>query len=287
MRSGSSIFGWGLEKGNINFDTKDNRIILCGTNFAYYAPCEKLKTLISNYTVTFPDKEMISDNYTIVPHGCATLVFTDDGTDIRGQLFGPMSSPCVVGKSANVCRMIFIMEFQPAGLFAFTGRKQDEWKDKVVAFECVNAFLDSSLKDILIEVNSVAELLRQTESLLLRNWNNEYPVEFNTAVRLIIEHGGNILAREISNSVFYSERHLNRLFHLYLGFNMKHFSRIVRINHSIQLLTNKCNSLVYVYSRAGFYDMPHFIKDFRLVCGITPDQYRRNMSDFYSEIAKF
>ncbi len=37
----------------------------------------------------------------------------------------------------------------------------------------------------------------------------------------------------------------------------------------------------------GFYDMPHFIHEFKSICGITPQKYQDNMSDFYSEIAKF
>lgn len=130
-------------------------------------------------------------------------------------------------------------------------------------------------------------MLSQVEHLLLEKRKNAYPTELNSAIHLIIEHCGGISPTEISDAICYSERQLNRLFNQYLGFNMKHFSRIVRINQSIHLLNNTQNSLSYVSDMAGFYDLSHFIKDFKAVTGITPREYRRNMSDFYSEIAKF
>ncbi|WP_302417647.1 helix-turn-helix domain-containing protein, partial [Blautia marasmi] len=80
---------------------------------------------------------------------------------------------------------------------------------------------------------------------------------------------------------------LNRLFNVHLGISMKSFSRLVRINKSFQLLNEKSNSLASICEKLGYYDVSHFVKDFKLVCNITPQQYRTNMSDFYNEIAKF
>ncbi len=51
---------------------------------------------------------------------------------------------------------------------------------------------------------------------------------------------------------------------------MKSFSRLVRINKSIKLLNNNKTSLMSICNELGFYDIPHFIKDFKIVCGITP-----------------
>ena len=98
---------------------------------------------------------------------------------------------------------------------------------------------------------------------------------------------GILTSIEISDKAYYSPRHLNRLFNLYLGMSMKSFSRLVRINRSIRLLNEKGNPLAFICEKLHYYDVSHFVKDFRLVCGITPQVYRSNMSDFYSEIAKY
>jgi AraC-like DNA-binding protein len=98
---------------------------------------------------------------------------------------------------------------------------------------------------------------------------------------------GNIRNKELSNVSNYSERHLNRIFDQYMGMNIKSFSRLVRINKAIQFLHNHQNSITATGSFAGFYDLSHFIHDFKSTCDMTPQEYIKNMSDFYSEIAKF
>lgn len=281
-----------ITKDSADFTAVDeNEILICEDNFAYFSPSEPLKALISNFTVTFPEKGVVSEDYTVVPHGSATLVFTyeesDGGNHLRGRLFGPSSRPYAVGKSANECSVIFIIEFQPAGLFVFTGMGQNELTDRIIPFETIDPSLDSSVKEIFRDAVTARELLGSTERLLLSVRCCRYPDEFSLAVRLIIEHCGSITPREIAEKTFYSERHLNRLFNQFLGLNIKHFSRIVRINRTIHLLHNAKNSISFISEESGFYDISHYIRDFKAVCGITPQEYRSNMSDFYSEIAKF
>lgn len=277
-----------IKKESVNFSmTKNYTALICEENFAYFSPSRQLKTLVSNYTMTFPDYGVISDEYTIVPHGSATLVLTYNGLKLQSQLFGPSTKPYIVGRSANECKVIFIIEFQPAGLFVFTGTKQNELIDKIIPFDQMDSLLDTAMKEIFFEAATAEELLCGFERLLLSSQRMQYPPEFNLAVRLIIQNYGNIALKEISKRTFYSERHLNRLFNHYLGFNIKHFSRIVRINRTIRLLHNPRHSILYISREFGFYDVSHFIKDFKAVCGITPQEYRNNMSDFYSEIAKF
>lgn len=77
------------------------------------------------------------------------------------------------------------------------------------------------------------------------------------------------------------------MFEQYLGMNTKTFSRMIRINKAIRLMQNPKRNITGISYETGFYDLPHFIHDFKSVCGMTPQEYRSNMSDFYSEIAKF
>ncbi|MGS2281270.1 helix-turn-helix domain-containing protein [Clostridioides difficile] len=230
---------------------------------------------------------MISDNYTIIPHGSVTLVFFYDATGLHSLLFGPTTKPKTVGNIANRCDVILIIEFQPAGFFPLIGIQQSELIDKVVPFSIINTSLDLEIKKIFNESLSIDKLILKLEELLISNIKIEYSYEFILAIQLIIQNSGNISSQEISKKVFYSSRHLNRLFNQYLGLSMKSFSRLVRINKSIKLLNNNKTSLMSICNELGFYDIPHFIKDFKIVCGITPQKYQANMSDFYSEIAKF
>ncbi|AUA37210.1 AraC family transcriptional regulator [Clostridioides difficile] len=276
-----------LKKESIHFINKNRSLIVCEDNFVYLLPCMQLKNWISNFTISFPNQTIISDNYTIIPHGSVTLVFFYDATGLHSLLFGPTTKPKTVGNIANRCDVILIIEFQPAGFFPLIGIQQSELIDKVVPFSIINTSLDLEIKKIFNESLSIDKLILKLEELLISNIKIEYSYEFILAIQLIIQNSGNISSQEISKKVFYSSRHLNRLFNQYLGLSMKSFSRLVRINKSIKLLNNNKTSLMYICNELGFYDIPHFIKDFKIVCGITPQKYRANMSDFYSEIAKF
>ncbi|HBG0707138.1 AraC family transcriptional regulator [Clostridioides difficile] len=276
-----------LKKESIHFINKNRSLIVCEDNFVYLLPCIQLRNWISNFTISFPNQTIISDNYTIIPHGSVTLVFFYDATGLHSLLFGPTTKPKTVGNIANRCDVILIIEFQPAGFFPLIGIQQSELIDKVVPFSIINTSLDLEIKKIFNESLSIDKLILKLEELLISNIKIEYSYEFILAIQLIIQNSGNISSQEISKKVFYSSRHLNRLFNQYLGLSMKSFSRLVRINKSIKLLNNNKISLMSICNELGFYDIPHFIKDFKIVCGITPQKYRANMSDFYSEIAKF
>ncbi|PBI30023.1 helix-turn-helix domain-containing protein [Clostridioides difficile] len=276
-----------LKKESIHFINKNRSLIVCEDNFVYLLPCIQLRNWISNFTISFPNQTIISDNYTIIPHGSVTLVFFYDATGLHSLLFGPTTKPKTVGNIANRCDVILIIEFQPAGFFPLIGIQQSELIDKVVPFSIINTSLDLEIKKIFNESLSIDKLILKLEELLISNIKIEYSYEFILAIQLIIQNSGNISSQEISKKVFYSSRHLNRLFNQYLGLSMKSFSRLVRINKSITLLNNNKTSLMSICNELGFYDIPHFIKDFKIVCGITPQKYRANMSDFYSEIAKF
>ncbi|WP_131058052.1 helix-turn-helix domain-containing protein [Clostridioides difficile] len=276
-----------LKKESIHFINKNRSLIVCEDNFVYLLPCIQLRNWISNFTISFPNQTIISDNYTIIPHGSVTLVFFYDATGLHSLLFGPTTKPKTVGNIANRCDVILIIEFQPAGFFPLIGIQQSELIDKVVPFSIINTSLDLEIKKIFNESLSIDKLIFKLEELLISNIKIEYSYEFILAIQLIIQNSGNISSQEISKKVFYSSRHLNRLFNQYLGLSMKSFSRLVRINKSIKLLNNNKTSLMSICNELGFYDIPHFIKDFKIVCGITPQKYRANMSDFYSEIAKF
>ncbi|HBF5692435.1 TPA: helix-turn-helix domain-containing protein [Clostridioides difficile] len=276
-----------LKKESIHFINKNRSLIVCEDNFVYLLPCIQLRNWISNFTISFPNQTIISDNYTIIPHGSVTLVFFYDATGLHSLLFGPTTKPKTVGNIANRCDVILIIEFQPAGFFPLIGIQQSEPIDKVVPFSIINTSLDLEIKKIFNESLSIDKLILKLEELLISNIKIEYSYEFILAIQLIIQNSGNISSQEISKKVFYSSRHLNRLFNQYLGLSMKSFSRLVRINKSIKLLNNNKTSLMSICNELGFYDIPHFIKDFKIVCGITPQKYRANMSDFYSEIAKF
>lgn len=262
-------------------------ILIREQDFAYVLPCDQLISFISNFTITFPNISIISDEYTIMPHGSVTLVLSKNQKGIDSFLFGPITKPIKIGNIANQKEVIFIVEFQPAGFFPFSKINQKELTDQVLDFSLINQTLDNTLRHIFTCALSVNELLQEIENTLISNIQFPYPLILKEAIHYIIQMEGSLTTLEISNSAAYSSRQFNRLFNVYLGMSIKAFSRLVRINKSFHLLNEKTNSLSFISEKLGYYDVSHFIKDFKIVCDITPQEYKSSMSDFYSEIAKF
>lgn len=259
-----------------------------GDGFMYLLPHPALRNWISNYTITFPSPGMMSDQYAVMPHGSATLVFSCNTSDMEVSLFGPATKPACVGGSANRFGMLFIVEFQPAGYYAFSGMPQSELVDTILPFDTVHPPLQKLMAQQLEKASSVEGLVAGADRLFMAHLKTAvYQQGFSLANRMIIDSGGLATVKDISENVFYSERHLGRIFDRYMGVNVKAFSRLVRVNKALRLLRRRGLSILQVCMQTGFYDMPHFIRDFKSICGITPQDYRDNMSDFYSEIAKF
>lgn len=276
-----------LVKKDIQAFSGGRRALLRAKDYIYLPPHPALRGVISNYTVTFPNRGIISDAYTVIPHGCATLVLAQDERGLYGNLFGPMTQPCKVGGLANQYAMLLIIEFQPAGLFAFTGVRQQELADLTVPFGALNLKLHRLLLEALESAQSLEDLLGRLDGRLLEHLSGPCPAGLRLAMDMLIQSAGNVSCKDLAASVYYSERHLHRLFETYLGTRAKTLARLIRINKAIRLLQDPRRSAACASLEAGFYDAPHFFHDFKSVCGTTPQAFRDNMSDFYSEIAKF
>jgi AraC-like DNA-binding protein len=88
-------------------------------------------------------------------------------------------------------------------------------------------------------------------------------------VRLVDGGGVGMLAR----SLYVSERHLRRLFLDRIGVSPSSYLRLSRFVRSMHLLDGR-GSLTEVAHGAGYYDQAHFCRDFKVLGGITPSQYR-------------
>lgn len=275
-----------INKNSLLQIPENREVLMQGEGFAYLRPCEKLINFISNYTITFPDVLYMSDDYTILPHGSVTIVFFYYHTELQSFLFGPTTKPIKVGNLANKCDYIFIIEFQPGGFSPFQKLKQNELADEILPFSMIDNAMDYAMRNIIEVSSSIEELLTNIEHTLLQSMQYLYPQKLSIAVANIIEKEGILTSSEISQDVYYTSRHLNRLFNVYLGMSMKSFSRLVRVNKALQLLNNH-HSVSHICEHLGYYDVSHFVKDFKIVCHLTPQAYRNRMSDFYNEIAKF
>lgn len=277
-----------------NYDD-NRRILIKAEDYLYVLPDKALKPYISNYTLTFPKKDLMTDQYTVIPHGSSTLVFHFDGNQMYGDLFGAATKANIVGKQANCSIWILIVEFQPWGLSPFVKENQSELADKTFSLAFINKQIQNLIFDLIDQSQSVDFLFSGLDKIFLNYLNSDLKFQHyhdNFALKMaanhIIQEAGLITSKDLARSAHYSERHLNRIFRQYIGTGTKSFARIVRVNKAIQLFQNQnLPTISHVADQMGYYDHSHFTRDFKSICGITPAKYLENMSDFYNEISKY
>lgn len=253
----------------------------------YLPPHPLLSPYIANYTISCPSPQTMPSDYTVLPTASASLVYAVDGTDITGGLRGVNSRATTVGAYANRFDLLVIIEFHPAGLYPFLRIPQAELLDMSFAFDALDAALDRQVKEALLRAPDVASLVQALDSILIHSLQAAaLPPALTDAMACIARSGGDIRAKAVAQAVFYSEKHVGRLFQQHIGTGIKTFSRIVRVNRALHLLQAAPHNLASVAQHGGYFDQAHFIRDFQALCGVSPQAYLRQMSIFYNDIFK-
>lgn len=91
----------------------------------------------------------------------------------------------------------------------------------------------------------------------------------------IEQHHGNITVQSLGDLYGYSIRTLDRRFQQIVGFSPKLYARMVRFRQALSCLVNDpAASWAHLVATYGYYDQPHFVKDFVEFTGTQPTAYR-------------
>ena len=105
----------------------------------------------------------------------------------------------------------------------------------------------------------------------------------------IYERRGDISISELESMLFYSRRHLVRIFGAYIGMDIKSFCRIVRFQSALSALNSGSGKLLTdIAQEYGYYDQTHFQKEFKEFALLTPKVYIKTLNDMgYKDRIKY
>lgn len=253
-----------------------------GNDFLYVPPDVLLQPYISCYTITFPKN--MPDEYTILPTASSRITISVNTGNIYNGIVGVNTKTLCVGNYANKMHLMLLIEFHVGCLYPFIQIDQNELADSSFALNDLDKTLTHTLENELIKSESIDALLIALNKIFLKRLTNFNMSNSITSIKNeILKYKGNISMKNLSSVFNYSEKHLRRLFLQYIGTSPKMFSRIVRINHALQLMQSNNIHLTDIAVKTGFFDQPHFIHDFKSICGLTPQEYMKNMSVFYND----
>ena len=156
----------------------------------------------------------------------------------------------------------------------------------VALFELTNRIIDvdtfwnlegHKLVQRLIHSMSNEERTRILNRFFLYKLNHEQGVNQNN-IQWILDHleekTGKITVDEVAHHLDLSYKSLYRKFQDHMGLCPKNYLRILRFNRACRLLNQypdiNYGDLVY---RCGYYDQPHFIKEFHSIMKESPNQF--------------
>lgn len=241
-----------------------------------------LRKYIKYYNIVFPLNDTFTTHYTLMPNACGTLSLAFDGTTVIAELWGASLSPILLGAEPSRYYVLLLIQLSPIGLYQITGQSQDDFANKRLSLSDVDKTLFQSLHDAFVMSNTAIDLANACENVLYRRMEKHIVSDaVLLATTTIADKHGQIQVNEIAQQACYSERQLNRLFLTQVGMNIKNYARLTRFNYVLQHLQTSPCFLGALSQQAGYFDQAHLDKDFKLISGVSPQEYLKTLSDFY------
>lgn len=96
------------------------------------------------------------------------------------------------------------------------------------------------------------------------------------SINMIFDRTGNVTVEQLADETGYTPRYINQCFRREIAMSPKHFIKIIRFQSALDMLhSENRKSLSETASVLGYFDQPHFVKEFRDFAGITPKKYEQ------------
>jgi methylphosphotriester-DNA--protein-cysteine methyltransferase len=191
---------------------------------------------------------------------------------ISGQISRPLTLRAT-GRSD-----VFGIKFKPWGIWQLFGIDMRQLRDNVSS---LSAYIQTL-------ANEYAALKEKTEDERVQHLNEfllsqrtARPASTVEAVLLTIEsHNGNIPIQELCWQHKISPRTLQRIFQQHIGITAKQYGRITRFKKVYGLLQKPKLTKTDSLFLTGYFDQPHFNREFREFTNDNPDQWFSKTNEF-------
>jgi AraC-like DNA-binding protein len=261
-------------------------------SFQAIRPSALLAPYVKQYWfITVDDTVMRSQRF--IPAGCMGLAFNRNGNIYSSLEKGFLPTSYLFGQSTNHATLTFntlsliIVVFQPVGTKVFFRNSMNELNEKTVAIKDLS---DPQLKELELRLmdtvdNQVCAFL--IEQFLLNRMKFVKDENFKRIgdVMLSIDAGITDIST-LANRTCLGYKQFKRIFATYIGTNPKDYLRITRFQKTMQMLyIHPQTNLNELACSCGYYDLSHFIKEFKEFSGYLPSEFlsvREPYSESYS-----
>lgn len=252
-------------------------------NIETHLPAAPLRPFISKYLIIECQDELVNR---IFPDTSLVMAFRFRGTtsylNNHDQnklpaiaMSGLRKSGRLVNYAENSGNILVI--FKEAGASALVKEPLHELFDESIPLSDLSGYNDLSLiEDQLSATTSNRQRIQRVEQFLLSKLHDHKTDNLiATALEKIRQAKGIIRIKDLANILCISQDAFEKRFRRAVGVSPKQFSFIVRMK---AIIGNglKEHSLAETAFNAGYFDQPHFNKDFKLFTGQTPTEFLRS-----------
>jgi AraC-like DNA-binding protein len=213
--------------------------------------------------------------YRVIPDGCVDIFFdVNDARDCRIMGFSTKPTEFMLPHSFHYAGIRFL----PGTFPLLFDLDVSSLTDREEGLDIVVPMAAKQLRNLVEGQTNLAKIKVLLDQYFLKKVaaaDSTLDKRLYNAIMIILrEHGGLNLKSEIDIGI--SPRQLRRLFDFYVGASPKMFSKVIRFQYFFQLLPSlEGQGYNKAFLDAGYYDQPHFNKDFKKLFGLTPTEALR------------
>jgi Adenosine deaminase len=253
--------------------------------FEEYKPTEILRPFIKTYRIVESEDEMTNR---VLPNTSLAIAFRYKGqvsyvSDNTQQRL-PTSTISGLRKSVRLIHYLkdsatIIVLLKETGARAFFNEPLYELFEESISLDTfINQHKIALIEEQLAEAQSSIQRIAIIEQFLLSKLCINTPDKLiATAVEKIHSTKGAIKIKELAETLYISNDAFEKRFRKVVGTSPKQFSNIIRLEliAKQKQLTENFTEIAF---NAGYYDQPHFNKDFKLFTGQTPTEFYKSPS---------
>lgn len=205
-----------------------------------------------------------------LPFPSVHIVFEKGNTKIFGVVSGKFSK-ALEGKNR-----VFGIKFRPGAFYPFYRKPISGFTDKTLTLEEVFGIPSLPLEEEVFSMDSEEELVRFAEKFLYERLPEEDKI-VETINRIIEEISNKREIVKVEDIVeFYglNKRTLQRMFQQYVGVGPKWVINRYRMFEILDRVSERTD-WADLALELGYFDQSHFIKDFKRMVGLSPEEYSK------------
>ncbi|WP_229753784.1 helix-turn-helix domain-containing protein [Amphritea balenae] len=264
-------------------------------NFRQFQPCPELSPYIQSYwSIKRSAAKDTAPAFFLHPDGGTGLVFNfADAWWLDGENFdstylfsGPTQHTSRLNLTGNIDA--FGIRFYPGMAYPFLRQSLAEIQTHIAPSESI--FNSIPLTEVMDQLHSADALINRIAAIerhLIRRLRlTKHDLNcISYSLRWLNQQQGQATISDLSAQCSISQRQLERSFKNKVGMSAKQYNKLLRVRNSRTLIhaqsqnrtDTKSTSLSDIALMAGYYDQPHFNREFKSVIGISPGQFMKKV----------